>query len=57
MIGVILTLALVGLVAWIVTTKIPMEAWMRTVIQVVVAIFVILYLMRVFGLADMPIPR
>ena len=55
MIGVILTLALVGLVVWLITTYIPMPAPIKTLITVVVVILLILWLMQVFGFPDVPV--
>ena len=57
MIGLVLTLALVGLIVWAITTYIPMPPMFKTVIYVIVAICLILYLMQVFGIGDLPVPR
>ncbi len=57
MIALILTLAVVGFLVYAITTYIPMPAIFRTGILVIVAICVILYLMNVFGFADLPVPR
>ena len=57
MISLIVTLALVGFVVWLVTTYIPMPDLFKKVLYVVVTLVVILYLMRVFGIADIPLPR
>jgi hypothetical protein len=57
MIALILTIALLGLVVYLITTYIPMPAIFKTVIYVIVAIVLILYLMNVFGIQDMPLPR
>ena len=57
MISLIITLALIGLIVYLVTKFIPMPEIFRTVILVVVVIFVILWLMRVLGIADVPVPR
>jgi hypothetical protein len=56
MIALIITLALVGLIVYLITTYIPMPPIFKTVIYVIVAIVLILYLMRVFGIADIPLP-
>lgn len=55
MISLIITLALVGLVVYLITTYIPMPSIFVTIIYVVVAICLILYLMRVFGIVDIPL--
>jgi hypothetical protein len=57
MIQLILTLALIGFIVWAVTTYIPMPDLFRKGIYVITAIVVILYLMRVFGIVDIPLPR
>jgi len=55
MITLILTLALVGFLVWAITTYIPMPPIFKNVIYVIVAIVLILYLMRAFGIADIPL--
>jgi predicted membrane channel-forming protein YqfA (hemolysin III family) len=57
MIALILTLALLGLVVWLITTYIPMPAPFKTIIFIVAGICVVLYLMTAFGIVDLPIPR
>ena len=57
MIGVLLTLIVVGVILWLVQTYIPLAAPIKTVITVVVVIFLCLWLLQVFGIGDMPIPR
>ena len=57
MIGLILTLAIVGFLLWLITTKIPMDPTVAVVIQVVIVICALLYVLRLFGVGDMPIPK
>jgi len=57
MISLILTLALVGLIVYLIVTYIPMPQIVKTIILVVVAICLILYLMQIFGIGDIPLPR
>jgi hypothetical protein len=57
MIGLILMLAILGFVVYLVQTYVPMPPVFKMVIYVVVAVVLILYLMRVFGVADIPIPQ
>ncbi|CAN5839915.1 hypothetical protein BH24ACT15_BH24ACT15_30700 [soil metagenome] len=57
MIEVLLVLIVIGVLLWLVQTRIPMVDWMRTVITVVAVIFVLLYLASVFGLMDVAVPR
>jgi hypothetical protein len=42
----ILVLAVIGFVVWLITTKIPMDPTIRTIIIVVVVIAICLWLMR-----------
>jgi len=55
MISLILTLAIVGFLVYLIITYIPMPAPFKTGIIVVVIILLILYLMRVFGIQDIPV--
>jgi hypothetical protein len=57
MIGLILTLALLGLVLYLIETYIPMDPTIKVLIRIVVVVCVIYWLIGVFGIADMPIPR
>jgi len=57
MLGLILTLALVGLIVYLIVTYIPMPQPFKTIILVIVAVCLILYLMGVFGIADIPVPH
>lgn len=57
MIELILTLALVGFIVWLIITYIPMPQPFKTIIIVIVAVFLILYVMRVLGIGDIPLPR
>lgn len=57
MIALVIGLALVGLVLYLIDTYVPMDPVIKTVIRIVVVVCVILYLVRLFGIADLPIPR
>ena len=57
MISLILTLALLGLIVYLVVTYIPMPAPFRQIIIVIAAVFLILYIMNVLGIVDVPVPR
>lgn len=50
MIQIIVTLALVGLLVWAVTTLIPMPAAFARAIQVIGIVFCVLYVLSGFGL-------
>ncbi len=56
MIALVLMLAVVGFILWLVTTKIPMDPTIAIVIQVIVVVCALLYVLRLFGVADMPVP-
>lgn len=60
LIGLIVTLAIVGLIVYGITL-IPMPGWLRTTIMIVAAISVLFYLLNVFGITgqfrDIPVPR
>jgi len=49
LIMLVLVLAVVGFIVWLITTRIPMPPIFQTVIYVVVAIVLILWLLRRFG--------
>ena len=57
MIALVIGLALVGLVLYLIETYIPMDPAIKLVIRIVIVICVILYLVRLFGIADLPLPR
>ena len=56
MIALILTLAIFGLIAYLIVTYIPMPDPIKTVIIVMVVICMIIYLLQVIGF-DLPVPR
>lgn len=49
-IGLIVVLAIVGVILWAVNTLVPMAAPIKTIINVVVVIAVLLWLLQAFGL-------
>jgi hypothetical protein len=55
MIALILTLALVGVLVYLIETFVPMPAPFKIAIRVIVVIVLVLYLVRLFGL-DVPVP-
>lgn len=57
MIGLVVVLIIIGVLLWLVETKIPMDDGIKVIIRVVVLILVVLYLLRVFGVLDVPVPR
>lgn len=57
MLEVILVLVIIGVVLYLIENYVPMDAGIKVVIRVVVILLVCLYLLRVFGILDMPVPR
>ena len=57
MIGLLLMLVIVGVCLWLVETYVPLSPPIKTVIRIVVVICLVLYLLRIFGVADVPVPR
>jgi hypothetical protein len=59
MIGVVLTLVVIGVLLYLLDSYVPMDARIKQLIYVVVIICVIFWLINVFGLLnyDVPIPR
>jgi hypothetical protein len=55
MITLLLTLAVIGFIAWLVTTYIPMQEPFKIAILVIAAIFAIIIVMRAFGIVDVPL--
>jgi hypothetical protein len=49
LIGLILTLVVVGILLWLVNNYIPMDSKIKTIINVVVVIVVIIWLLQAFG--------
>lgn len=50
LIGLILTLVVVGVVLWLVNSYIPMDPKVKNILNVVVIIVLVLWLLQVFGL-------
>ncbi len=57
MIQLMLTLAIVGFVLWLLLTYVPMPDPFKKLLVVLVVVCVIVWLMGVFGVADVPVPR
>lgn len=56
MLELVLTLVIIGVVLYFIE-QIPMDAAIRTAIRVIVLICVLVFLLRVFGVLDIPVPR
>ena len=50
MINLIITLVVVGVALWAVNTYLPMDRKIKTILNVVVVILVVIWLLRSFGL-------
>jgi hypothetical protein len=46
---VLFIIILVGVLLWLVNSKIPMDATIKTILNVVVVIILIIWLLKVFG--------
>jgi len=57
MIQLLLVLVIVGVCLYLIETYVPMSPPIKTVIRIVVVICLVLFLLRVFGVMDVPIPR
>lgn len=59
MISLLITLAVVGVILWLVLTYIPMPAPIKQVIIVVAVICIVVYVLRAFGVwgSDVPVPQ
>lgn len=50
LLGLVITLIVVGILLWLVNVYIPMDAKIKQILNVVVIIVVILWLLNVFGI-------
>jgi hypothetical protein len=55
MITILVALVVIGVVLWLVNTKIPMDPTFKTVVNVIVVIGVCLWLLSTFGVIG-PVP-
>jgi hypothetical protein len=56
LINLIIVLVVIGLILYLVNTYIPMAAPIKTIINVLVVIVLCLWLLSLFGIADIYIP-
>ena len=56
MITLLLLLVLLGVGLYLIETYVPMAAPIKLIIRIVVVIFIVLLLLRAFGVADVPVP-
>lgn len=52
MVSLIILLVIVGVVLYLINTVVPMDGNIKTIINVVVLLCVILYVLQLFGLLD-----
>ncbi|WP_264563816.1 Thivi_2564 family membrane protein [Flavobacterium sp. N3904] len=52
LVTVLLVLIVVGVLLWLVNTYIPMDSKIKNIFNIVVVIFVIVWLLKVFGIFD-----
>lgn len=52
MINLLITLVVVGIILWLVNTYIPMDGKIKTILNIVVVIAVIIWLLRASGMAS-----
>ncbi len=52
LINVIITLIVVGVLLWLVNNKLPMDGTIKSIINIVVIIAVVVWLLRSFGLIN-----
>lgn len=50
LINLLVVLIVVGLLLWLVNNYIPMDRKIKTILNIVVVIFVVLWLLQVFGI-------
>jgi len=50
LIGLILTLVIVGVVLWLINNYVPMDPKIKTIVNVVVVIVVVIWLLQAFGI-------
>ena len=56
MITLILLLVVLGVGLYLIETYVPMAAPIKLIIRIVVVIFIVLLLLRAFGISDVPVP-
>lgn len=48
----VLVLVAVGVIMWLVNSKIPMDATIKNILNIAVVIAVVLWILRIFGILD-----
>ena len=55
-VNILVTLVIVGVVLWLITTYIPMAPPIKTVLTIVVVLVLCVWLLNVFGILDYSVP-
>jgi predicted membrane protein len=55
LINIVIYLIIVGVVLWLINTYIPMASSIKAILNVVVVVAVCLWLLKLFGIANVPI--
>lgn len=50
MISLLVTLVIVGVILWLLNTLVPMDGRIKTIINVLVCLFLFLYILQFFGI-------
>jgi hypothetical protein len=50
LIGLVLTLVIVGVLLWLINNYVPMDSKIKTIVNVVVVIVVVIWLLQAFGI-------
>lgn len=48
--AILITIIIIGVILWLINSYIPMDAKIKTILNVVIVIILILWLLKVFGL-------
>lgn len=57
MIGLVLVLVVIGVALELLKTQFAIDSSIRVLIQVVIVVAVVYYLLAIFGIGDIPLPR
>jgi len=55
MITILITLVVVGVCLYLIETYVPMSEPIRTIIRIVVVLFLIIFLLNAFGIVNIPL--
>lgn len=49
---VVIVLIVIGVLLWLINSYIPMQPWVKKLLNVVVIVFLVFWLLKAFGLLD-----